>query len=288
MDAQKSVLQKLSFQLEAQRKENRALQQQVSQFEDKEAEYAHTVLLTNRAWDQLVQDVEHLCTSSGLDNIGSNANSAASTSSKDTPSIPANITDPYLRQLLKGADAACIKTVNDSWKQVDGHHSEVERALLVRANTIKTALANLLQHVRQLSVSGSSSASPDVAKLQQQLHNQAAMQRMLSSQLHQAQDRNLEAQETIKKLQNELADTEQELTNAQRRLHALKHAEGDGAGPSTSGLARAGSVRPGTPAPEDAPEEVAQLQQLLAKRTAELDAEREAHLKVQRCGRGEP
>jgi E3 ubiquitin-protein ligase BRE1 len=54
------------------------------------------------------------------------------------------------------------------------------------------------------------------------VNKQAAQHRTLTAQLQASDDRWLEGQEQIKKLQNELADAEQELSNVQRKLFTMR------------------------------------------------------------------
>lgn len=275
--------QKLAIQLEEKRKENKYLQEKVNQYEAREQEYAQTLLCVNRVWDQLQRDVEHLCTTSGLPNGANGQEGEASGSGRqqETPPIPANITDPFLRRLLSGADAPTIKLVQDGCKYMAADYSEVEEALVARADACKAALANLLRHLQQ-------QPTPDVdqAKLKEQLQHQAAQQRILADKLKLADDRYLETQQQLKKLQNELADCEQELSNATRKYIALK-GQGEAAGGGEQGQGSGGGSAKGTPAPgianEEAQEELTELRELLNKRTAELEKEQEGHLKTQRC-----
>ena len=55
-----------------------------------------------------------------------------------------------------------------------------------------------------------------------QVNKQAAQHRTLTAQLQASDDRWLEGQEQTKKLQNELADAEQELSNVQRKLFTMR------------------------------------------------------------------
>jgi hypothetical protein len=146
-----------------------------------------------------------------------------------------------------------------------------------------------------------------VQGLQHQLNNQAAKQRLLTTQLRTASDRYTEATEKIKKLENELADAEQEIINVQRKLLASQASgSGGGAAPggagehpgSGAGLAAAGSGlgglpggdgsardaarKLGSPTPEDVADEVSDLRRQLESRAAELEREQEAHVATRR------
>jgi hypothetical protein len=57
--------QKLSAQLEVQRKEITELESKVEELKKKEGDYADTLLCVNRLWNQLQSDIQLLCTRAG-------------------------------------------------------------------------------------------------------------------------------------------------------------------------------------------------------------------------------
>lgn len=220
--------------------------------------------------------------------------------------LPSSITDPFLRHLLSGADARTIKEVADGCKQLEKDQTEVEQILVARASSTKQLLALLLRHVGHVPIlqqQGEGANKQQAARLQAQINRHVAQNRTLAAQLQAADNRWLEAQEQIKKLQNELADAEQELSNVQRKLFtmksssdlAVKEAVAQAAaqpampGPGPAAASTPGGVpssTPGPPAPavpEDLADELQELQHLLQKRTSELDRERELHTKTNRC-----
>lgn len=304
---------KLGAQLEEKRREHRVLQDKLAGFEGREAEYAQTLLCVNRLWAELAQDLHHLCAAAALQPLatadengsggpGAVAGSGHAPSAACAPAakLPASITDPFLRQLLAGADARTIKDVADGCKQLEREQTEVEAHLVARTHSTKGQLASLLQHIEHLQQQQPGGKEQnEVARLQALLNKQAAQHRTLSSQVQLADDRWLEGQEQIKKLQNELADAEQELSNFQRKLHSIKTSNELAAREAAAATPQqapapptpSGSLQPNaslTPAPslpvqEDVADEVKELQQLLNKRTEELDKECKLHMDTRRC-----
>ncbi|KAF5843039.1 hypothetical protein DUNSADRAFT_2652 [Dunaliella salina] len=299
---------KLSAQLEEKRREHRVLQEKLNSFEGKEQEYAQTLLCVNRLWGELSHDLQHLCASAALpspaDANGGVEDGARGqgSCSKGAP-VPASITDPFLRHLLAGADARTMKEVADGCKQLEKEQTEVEQLLVARASGTKRQLTHLLKLIEQQHHHQKQSDSAhgeqeqqqqQNVRLQAQVNHLVAQHRTLTAQLQASDDRWLEGQEQIKKLQNELADAEQELSNAQRKLFTIKSSNDMAAkdAPATPAAARTGSGTPGTtaaatPAPSapvqaDMADELQELQHLLQKRTAELDKERELHMKTSR------
>ena len=115
-------------------------------------------------------------------------------------------------------------------------------------------------------------------------------------------------EQVIRDLRNEAADRADELLTMQRKWFASRAGSGaDGAAggaglsPLAPALSGGGLLRAGAScdvgkaaggaaaaATADASAEAAEARALLEKRTAELDAEREATLRVQRCALGAP
>ncbi len=369
--------QRLAVQLEEKRRASKALENKVAKFEQKQEEYEQTVLCINRIWEQFTDSLAHLCTSlSGHADLPRPAGHAG---------IP-TVRDPFLQRLV--SDAASAKPILDAQKRLDAELTGVETALQDRARVCKEAMASVLDAVRALhsrqealdrQLREAASADASAASQQLQAENQrlvaetAALRRDMdalraqhsaaSEQLRVSEDRRLEAEESIRRLQNELADTEQELSNVQKKYLTLKNAgpapgaapagagaaaagaaggggggggavsdggagsttpgaaaaveagagagagadAGAGAGPSSAGPSRQNSLVPGsalpgagagasgpgqTPVngksagadPAEAADELQELQALLAKRSADLEKEREAHAKTRRCG----
>jgi hypothetical protein len=102
-------------------------------------------------------------------------------------------------------------------------------------------------------------------------------------------------EQVIRDLRNEAADRADELLTMQRKWFASRAGSG-GLSPLAPALSGGGLLRAGAScdvgkaagaaaaaASADASAEAAEARALLEKRTAELDAEREATLRVQRC-----
>ncbi|MEW5314014.1 MAG: hypothetical protein WDW38_005542 [Sanguina aurantia] len=339
---------RLAVQLESLRHNNRVLEDRVQQYDAKEEAYSQTLLCVNRLWTQLNSDIAHLVSVA----TGGRPRSGPST-------------DPFLQRLLH-LDRSSAKPFLDRQKALHAESSELEDALIERAHGTKAALASLLQHIQdargasdalslQLASSCGSCTSEaaaaqghkrlveEGASLRQQLGAAHAASRSTAEQLRLAEDRQLEARERIKALQNELADREQELSTMQTKYFALTTAkelllQSETSAPlgcSNASGGGGGGVRPGSgsgSAPQVPPgpgprisgsggsgsgwgampngsaaaaaaaagaggqqwpsnggagteaykDELADIQQLLARRTADLDLEREQHLKTQR------
>ncbi|EFJ46479.1 hypothetical protein VOLCADRAFT_92990 [Volvox carteri f. nagariensis] len=320
--------QQLAVQLEEKRKTSKALEDKVAAYEQKEQEYEQTLLCVNRIWSQFTVAISHLCTS-----LAGHAD---------------------LRPPATPSGAAAAKPLLDAQKRVDAELTDVELALQERARGCKDALAAVLDAVRSIhtrqeelsarlreAVTVPQASSPSAAvqpllqaenarlvsettTLRRELDAVRAQHTCASEELRLAEDRRIEVEERIRQLQNELADTEQELSNVQKKYFTLKNSGGgaagggaggggaavgggtggDGGGPSRqgsllaalpsaggsgSGAAAANGAGGSAAAPagvteggSDVLDEVAELQALLAKRTADLEREREAHLKTRR------
>ncbi len=293
--------QKLALQVESLRMENKQLQQKVEAQESQQQEYARTLLGVRRCWDEFNNDVRYL--SSCVQPLGLEPEAAgarAATGSAELSRGPP-LHDPYLSQLLASAEPALSSSVASAASQLTGDLSSVEQALLARSEASKQALTRLLQAVQQLQGQPSSTDAGLVAQLQRQRDADAAQRRLIAADCELAKDRWLEAQAKIKALEDELADSEQQLTSAQRKVVSLRSslAEGAAAIPTGGGPAAASCSTPTPQPPQPAPRsleppafQVADclpdaaaeegVATLLAKRNSELDAEREAHAKTNR------
>ncbi|KAL6758238.1 hypothetical protein V8C86DRAFT_2601417 [Haematococcus lacustris] len=260
--------QKLAVQLEEKRREHKLLQDRVAQLEGSAEEYAQTLLVVNRSWEQLNDDVQHLLKSAG----GSQPDAPLN----PVPGVPASA-DPFLRKLLAGASAAQLKEANDALKSLNSGKTDVEVALQRRADGTKAALASLLAQVHALRAGQASSTEPTEQQQQQQANLAAGRSRLLAEQLRQTSDRHLEAIERIKRLENELADAEAELSNVQRKCVALQSSHGQDLASQQYG--NEGSARP---LPEAAADDVQELRRALQARTAEIEQEQDAHFATKR------
>ncbi|GLI67633.1 hypothetical protein VaNZ11_011881 [Volvox africanus] len=320
--------QQLAVQLEEKRKASKALEDKVAAYEQKEQEYEQTLLCVNRLWSQFTSAISHLCSSlAGHVDLRPPA----------TPQGAVAMRDPFLQRLV--SDSAQAKPFVDFQKRVDLELTDVEHALQERARGCKDALAAVLDAVRSIharqedlsakmcEIATAPASSPsglqqllqaenvrldsEAAALRRELDAVRAQQMCTSEELRLAEDRRIEAEERIRQLQNELADTEQELSNVQKKYFTLKNSGGGAAGggaggaaavaasggggeavaASSGGPSRQGSLLSALPSgaaasvvegSSDMLDEVAELQALLAKRTADLEREREAHLRTRR------
>lgn len=310
--------QKLSEQLKNLKQQLKTLDGNVSKHEEFKKQYSDTLLIVNRLWDQLNLDI---CSLSAR---------CSGQPAEDLPAPAADLPDswedfdPYLRRLLNG-DASSQKQIKRNVQDYQQDLSEVEQALHARATASLLALSGLLdliqrrQQTADAEVEALRQASSDdalrqangqlqdeVSSLQQQLNAAQALQRSTQLLLKQAQDRAFEAAENLKSIKNELADTEYELSAAQRKLQRLEQqqpAAGDqqpvttglarqpstpaldaaaAAGPSTASSQQAGDPGAHAAVVEELQAQVAQLQELLDQRIVERESEVEAHSKTQR------
>ncbi len=137
---------RLVSQLDALRRDNKVLEEKVSLFESKDTEYAQTLLCINRIWERMQNDLIHMsvtCTST-------TGRAAQESSSNNNHGSTSTSSDPFLARLLHNCPASVSKSVADGQKQIDADLTEVEEALLKRAEVTQQALANVLQSVKQL------------------------------------------------------------------------------------------------------------------------------------------
>lgn len=306
--------QRLAVQLNEKTKATRVLEDKVSDYEAKEQEYAQTLLCVRRIWDQVNSEVQHLAASSGLPE-----ESPEREGSPSTPSAAA-LTNPFLRRLLsRSEDADARKEVADGQRALQSDASDVESTLQEQASATHAALAKLLSalhslHASQQTLSEQLRNAPgstddalkqenerlaqEAGKLRQALDASRAKELTSQEGASHSEGRLLEVEERMRKMQDELADTEQELATANRKLATLKSqqaaaATGEGAdglggaGGSMNGLlasrqsSLAGALGTG-PSSELHGDELLELQALLAKRTGELEKERETSARLSR------
>eukprot|EP00198_Chlamydomonas_reinhardtii_P003478 XP_001692814.1 predicted protein [Chlamydomonas reinhardtii] len=228
--------QRLAVQLEEKRKASKALEDKVSALEQKESEYQQTLLCTGRLWSQFTDSITHLCA-----NMAGFAELRPPPAAEKAPSVR----DPFVQRLV--SDALQVKPLLDSQKRIDAELSDVEQALVERSRTVKDALGTILDavrsvHARQDELSAqlrSSAAAPaaaaasadasasaealasenarlgnEASALRRELDGLRATASAAAEELRLSEGRRAEAEERIRQLQNELADTEQELSNA--------------------------------------------------------------------------
>jgi E3 ubiquitin-protein ligase BRE1 len=306
--------QNLSAQLETQRKELNNLQEKISGYEGKQDDYAQSLLCVNRLWEQLNQDILFLSTRA----TGEAAALAPSALAPEQPTESngtGSISDPYLQQLLKvkvSTAPGSEDLVTDKHASVQSQLTATERLLVARSTQTKATLANLLASIQQqkehsdaLAAALQSSSADDALKaellalrgaktnLAVELDATVARCRVAEEELQQQKDRHVEILHKLQKLQNELADKEEESTIIQKKYYALKMTGVDQLQPSSSQAegSRAASAAAAAAAaqlPAGGSAEAQELRELLNKRGAELQKEREVALQLQRCGAGQP
>ena len=141
---------KLSAQLEVQRKEIATLEAKVSQMENKQLDYEQTLSCVDRLWTQLNDDILFLARRSALEEEN---NDKPSTSGQEHHTSNGQqgvegVSDPFLLRLVHN-DCAAAKVVAAKVKELTEDATEVETALLRRSETTKACLAHLLDLQRQ-------------------------------------------------------------------------------------------------------------------------------------------
>eukprot|EP00798_Chlamydomonas_sp_ICE-L_P003932 gene3932-14009_t len=284
---------RLSVLLEEKRRESKVLEERVVKSEHRENEYVETLLTVDRIWDQLSQDIVTACSASNNGVAEDDGKSAGATTTASSTSI----TDPFLRRLLRAADPAALKPVQDACKKLDAGRGDVETALQDRAQGTKSALSKLLARVQEITDKQDATTAqllamaPDAAlraeckrltsesgALRRQLDAGRALQRCMNEQMHSLESRHVQLEETLRKTQNELGDTEQELSNSQRKYHALK----TDAGANAHANCKQEAVAVKTENDSTKQDELRDLRDVLAKRSSELDSMREQNLRSQR------
>lgn len=140
--------QKLSAQLEVQRKEINDLEKQVEALRKKEVDYADTLLCVNRFWNQLNTDILVLCGRLGVAPPLSNGQKVEEApqaevkkeqKSKERPCVP----DPFLQRLLDSGSAAADEA-RKLKKEISEEATDVEEQLAARCIATKAGLAVVL------------------------------------------------------------------------------------------------------------------------------------------------
>lgn len=144
---------KLSAQLEVQRKEIATLEAKVAQMESKQIDYEQTLSCVDRLWTQLNDDILFLARRSALDKDNNDKPSASgqehhTSNGRASGQGMEGVSDPFLLRLVHD-DSAAAKVVAAKVKELTEDATEVETALLRRSETTKECLAHLLDLQRQ-------------------------------------------------------------------------------------------------------------------------------------------
>ncbi|GLC65192.1 hypothetical protein PLESTF_000262000 [Pleodorina starrii] len=310
--------QRLAVQLEEKRKASKALEDKVAAYEQKEQEYEQTLLCVNRVWSQFTSAISHLCSSlAGHADLKPPAPPPGAAAAVRDPFLQRLVSDSAQAKPLLDAQKRTDAELTNVEAALHERARSCKDALACVLDAVRAIHSRQDDLSAQLRGSSSSSAAvqpllqsenarlvSEAAGLRRELDAARAQHSCASEELRLAEDRRLEAEERIRQLQNELADTEQELSNVQKKYLTLKNsgggaagaggagADGAGGGSAAAGPSRQGSlvtaltvggggVAEGA-ASADVLDEVAELQAVLGKRTADLEREREAHLKTRR------
>ncbi len=303
--------QQLGLQLEEQRRESNELKERLAAHEAREAEYSQTLLCVKRLWEQLNSDVQHMCNLAGQDPLQAARYPAAAEASAG----PLDGDDPFLGALLAGADEGVVARVQQAREELSEDTTAVEDALVAQSEATRRALSQLLGLIRGGANGFAGQAPPASA-----LDAAAAEQRVLSEQCALYRDRLRASEARIKQMEEHAYDQQQDLSSANRKIAALQQTVSDlqqqqqqlqqqqqqlqeqqqqqqqqqqanagGDAQQAQPTARGPPERaPSVPqlVNGDATEQqqgYEELTELLKKRTEDLDAEREAHMRTTRC-----
>ncbi|KAL4423868.1 hypothetical protein ABPG75_001169 [Micractinium tetrahymenae] len=288
---------KLSAQCGAQRKQINELEKRLEEVAAKEEARQETLLCVNRLWEELNASIGFIqYRASGR---------LAEAQQENTEATDADLlrkANPFLAKLL-ATHLAGDKTAEGIAEDfADEDTSDIEQALRKRMHATLEAATAVLQLVEDkvaaaAACGGGDGGDPTAAPLPSPTTGSrasnskdaqlAALNNLLKAENNRLRDQALLDATKIKQLQSSLADREDELLVAQRKINQLKSGGAvAGAGSGGAGLgAGAGAGQhagsPGAGGSGDAADS-ARLHQLLQKRTAELDDREEALIKAER------
>ncbi|XP_042511746.1 E3 ubiquitin-protein ligase BRE1-like 1 [Macadamia integrifolia] len=224
--------QKLVQQLEAQKTEYSALENKFCQLKEKQSGYDETLLLVNRSWEQLVEDLES-CSIRVRTSIGSRKDAGYSS---DGASSPAE--DAFLERLLEtGATDSC--SANDSLNHFEDDKqiscmktTNILRNIVVAVNDLwyfKNGISGALLEAfseDELSRHGRHKTSNDlrseVKNLRVALGDLHLKHKKLAYEVRRRQDTNAKNKAELKRLTGELESTFAELGDSNSKLATLK------------------------------------------------------------------
>ncbi|PRW61074.1 E3 ubiquitin- ligase BRE1-like 2 [Chlorella sorokiniana] len=291
---------KLTAQCDVQRKQINQLEKRLEELAAKEEERHETLLCVNRLWEELnasIGFIQYRATGR-----------PAEAQQENTEATDADLlrkANPFLAKLLS-THLAGDKEAQGIADDFADDASEVEEALRQRMSATLEAATAVLQLVEAQAAAGGGSAGGDAdpdaglpSPTTGGTHNRAsnskdaqlaALNNLLKAENNRLRDQALLDATKIKSLQSSLADREDELLVAQRKINQLKAAGNSGglagAAPAAGEqAARGGGGSPvaGAPAAASADAaDTARLHQLLQKRTTELDEREDAMIKADR------
>ncbi|XP_043715889.1 E3 ubiquitin-protein ligase BRE1-like 1 isoform X2 [Telopea speciosissima] len=221
--------QKLVQQLEAQKVEYSSLENKFCQLKEKQSDYDGTLLVVNRSWEQLVEDLES-CSLRTRNSVGSRKNAGHSS---DGASSPAE--DAFLERLLEtGATDSC--SANDSpnhfedYKQISSvKTTNILRNIVAAINDlwffkdgISGALLEAFAEDEPSKHKASIDLQSEVKNLRMALGDLHLKHKKLASEVRSRQDTNAKNKAEFKRLTGELECTFAELGESNSKLATLK------------------------------------------------------------------
>ena len=301
---------KLKAQLEVKRDEFADLTRRHQQLTEKQLNYQENLLVVDRLWKQVNGDIQALADRAASVTVHKlTVVSSVSARQTDTSGGVAVNDDPFLARLVL-FDSALLAPTQQSLKSLWTDASEVEVALRKRlAQTVDSFAkvldmirqgqeerAQLAQQIEQQQLPDSASATAtkrlaeEVQALQRTVDGQRGYIRTLEANLTQTDDEFVKHKEQIRDMNNQLADLDEQLAKARKSQRAVngQHPAAvkadanvpNGAAPLTSS------------SPQTLPKQtflltksLEETEQLMSKREAELEQEREAGIQLSRSHR---
>ncbi|KAL3154390.1 hypothetical protein ABBQ32_013866 [Trebouxia sp. C0010 RCD-2024] len=297
---------KLRAQLEVKRDEFADLDRRHQQLLAKQASYQDNLLIVDRLWKQVNGDI-HLLAERATSSPA--PISEAFTLQRDSKASYDSFEDPFLARLLQ-SDATIHNATQQSLKSLQSDASELELALRKKLSTTVESFARVLDDVRkgqqhraelaqqietkQLPDSASAVATKQLADevqfLQRTVDSQQAYMRTLEANLAQTDDEFVRHKEQIRDMNNQLADLDEQLAKARKCQRAV-NGQHPAVVPKVEPAIPNGTVLASSSSQlqEGAPKQTFMLtksleetEQLLSKRDADLEQEREAGIALAR------
>lgn len=299
---------KLKAQLEVKRDEVADLNRRHQQLVAKQASYQDNLLIVDRLWKQVNGDIQALAERA-------TGTPAAKTAPEhdvlrgNTKSDCDSFEDVFLGRLLQ-SDISTHSATQQSLKSLQSDASELEVTLRKKLSGTVESFAKVLDEVRKgqqhraelaqqieqqqlpdsLSATNTKRLADDIQSLQRAVDSQQAYIRTLEANLAQTDDEFVKHKEQIRDMNNQLADLDEQLAKARKAQRAV-----NGQHPAAVPTAEASlpngcaSVSPESLPQQGAPKQAFMLtksleetEQLLGKREAELEREREAGIALAR------
>eukprot|EP01018_Ginkgo_biloba_P001761 Gb_15023 [translate_table: standard] len=292
--------QKLAQQLEAQKSDFHALENKFNQLKSKQAEYDDTLILVNRAWKQLVDDLELLAIRAGGCTNGVRVLDL-SQPLEDGSGASCPPEETFLCRLLEtGATESSIKNVSANYVEnaLGTRHASTMKTMqyLVQAIDAQRAKNEELSSIlrgRLTEDEASKKLQKDDDNLRDEIRNlQAAMDalhlkhKQYASDMQTFQDGHAKDQSEIKRLKGELEETLAELEESKCKLASLKSQRDAALGASFPGLHLGNKIDFGEKAGDKSRElremeaAMEEFKTLAASRLSELQETHQEKLKI--------